>query len=240
MPPGKALTKGLDILEALAASDDALAFAELRGRVDVSPASFARFLRILCERGYAVQSSGGYRLGWSSVKLGLAAREMSSVRELARPHLEEIAAATDESSELAVFESDEFIFLDRVECPRSVVLKARPGSSFPIRDGTAIGRLAIAMGCAPRRGGLAARAAKRVRHDLFAEMLQNDDEVYRSAAPIFGSGGGCIGCICVAAPAFRVGERERKAFRRLLGEHSRELSAKLGAREETAARHRVG
>ena len=50
---GKALDKGLDILEVLADEDQPLSFTALREKIDVSPASFARFLKQLVERGYA-------------------------------------------------------------------------------------------------------------------------------------------------------------------------------------------
>ncbi len=231
---GKALTKGLDILEALQAAEEPQAFAELGRSVDVSSASFARFLKILVARGYVSQDeSGRYRLGIRAAGLGLKALSASPLHEVARPHLDEIAAAAGESSELAVFEkgnceSDRFVFLERVECPRSVVLKARPGSSFEIRGTTAVGDLATAFGWGPSRGLDGARAS-RIKSEGFCEKLQNNDECYRAAAPLFDRDGECIGALVVAAPAFRVGGREKRAIRKLLTEQAEAVSAKLGA-----------
>ena len=228
MAVGKALTKGLDILEALAASDGPVSFGDLRGRVNVSPASFARFLRILTDRGYASRDpSGRYRLSWRAAHVGLRARESSGLHAVARPHLEEITAATQESSELAAFDGKDFIFLDRLECPRSVVLKARPGSRYPVQDSNAIGLLGLAAGYG--RGGLPEGVAEAVRETAFAEMLHNSNEVYRAAGAVADHTGRWIGCLCVAAPAFRVGRAEKRAFRGILVDHARQVSGKLGA-----------
>jgi len=226
---GKALTVGLDLLEALEQAKSPLSFAELSRRVQTSPASFTRFLKILVQRGYVQQMpDGAYALGWRLAQLGEKTLAESPLRIAATPHLRAIVDVTQESAECAVFEPDGFVFLDRVESPRSVVLKARPGSRFGLQDTTAVGRLAICLGLAHGPAECSPSEQEAIRQRGFAERLQNRDEVYRAAAAVFDGRGVCVGCLCIGAPAFRVGAAERQQFADLLKQHAADVSRALG------------
>ncbi len=227
---GKALSKGLEILEALHAAEAPLTFAALRHSVDVAPASFTRFLKILAARGYAARAADGrYRLGWRLAQLGQAALERRPLQVAAQPHLQELVDKTGEAAEVVEFDDDGFLFLARQESPKAVVLKARPGSRFGFSDNNAMGRLGLAFSTGKESGrALPAATAAAVRAAGFAEMLQNNREVYRAAAAVNAHPGECCGCLVIAAPAFRVGSRKRAGFKRLLLKHAREVSVALG------------
>ena len=82
---GKALDLGLDILEALQKAEQPLAFGELKEKLDIAPASFARFLKLLTGRGYVMQTAGGrYTVGWRAVELGLVLQRGQSLAVHAR------------------------------------------------------------------------------------------------------------------------------------------------------------
>ena len=49
---GNALDKGIDILEIIESSEEPLSFSDLRSRISIPQASFARYLKVLAERGY--------------------------------------------------------------------------------------------------------------------------------------------------------------------------------------------
>jgi DNA-binding IclR family transcriptional regulator len=226
---GNALQKGLDILESLQTAGEPLSFGDLRKKVKTPQASFARYLKVLCDRGYVIRNGGGdYSIGYRSIQLGLYGLSQLKLHGMARPHLDEITEKVKESTELAVLENQDFIFLDRVECPRSVILKARPGSSFGITDGNAIGSLALAFGMSGKRRHTSKKAFEKIRDQEFSGQLQNSNEVYRGAAPFFNHTGTCIGALCIAAPAFRVKKKEKALFKKLLIEHANEVSTKLG------------
>jgi DNA-binding IclR family transcriptional regulator len=228
---GKALSRGLDILQALAERGQPMTYAGLESRVDVSQASFTRFLKILVRRGYVVQDEEGrYRLGWRLAYLGQAALQDVPLVALVRPHIRVLAEETGECAEYAVFQDDGYFqFLERVESPRAVVLRARPGSRYPVKDGTAIGRVALAYGCkGTGRARLAVRTARAVRKTGWVEMIQNRGEAYRIAAPVFDGDDSCIGAVVIAAPAFRAGAAAKKLFRKHLVAHARELSREVG------------
>jgi len=230
MSYGKALRKGLDILEAVrAAGADGIGYGALRDRIETAPASFARFLKILSERGYVSKGSdGAYRPGWQLAAHSRAALAGYDVRELSCSHLRRLVDETEESAEAAVYEGGHFLFVARAESPRSVVLQARAGSRFPIRGTTALGLLALAFGLAETDDTTRPEDLAGIRRDGFTELLQNSDEVYRGAAALRDGQGALIGCLCVAAPAFRVRQKERALFRRLLTAHAVEVSRALG------------
>ena len=225
---GKALEKGLDLLERLAQSGTPLAFTELRSQLDASPASFARFLKILARRGYVQHDrTGRYRLGWRLAQLGQVVLDASRLRQMADPHLQAIRKATRETAELAEFQDGHFQFLARLESPQSILLRARPGSRFPVTSGTAIGILGLAYGL----GGtepLEAPGANAIRRACFAEGFQNDNEAYRAAAPLIDATGHCIACLVVAAPAFRMDTTRRRTNKKVLCAQARALSRLLG------------
>jgi IclR family acetate operon transcriptional repressor len=229
---GNALQKGLDILETLQEADGPLPFGELRKRVNVSQASFARYLKVLSDRGYVARDDGGYKIGYRTIRLGLHGLSRLELPGIARAHLDRTTEQVRESTELAVFEGGDFIFLDRVECPRSVVLRARPGSSFGISDNNAIGTLALAFGWKGKATRLTKKKLEAIHAQGFAEQLQNNDEVYRGGAPLLDHAGSCIGALCIAAPAFRVTKKEKALFRKVLIEHAHAVSGKLGYAEE--------
>jgi DNA-binding IclR family transcriptional regulator len=232
----KALKRGLDILEIIAEGDAPATYGQLRARSDMPPASFGRALKLLAARGYVRRDdAGAYVLGPGAARIGIAALRGSSLYSIARRHLDAIVSDTRESAEAVEFDGGEFVFVDRVECTRSVVLRARPGSRFPIGRHTAIGMLAMATGRGGSRKGVCEAALRRIRGRGFAELLQNNDEVYRAAAAVLGHGGECVGCLCVAAPAFRVGRAERTRFETILRVHAREASRSLGHPDETTA-----
>jgi DNA-binding IclR family transcriptional regulator len=228
---GKALDKGLDILEALQQASSPLSFTELRDRIEVSPASFSRFLKLLLERDYVTRDGQGlYSIGMRAIQVGLSALAGLPLTEIILPHLREITASTEESSEIAVFDGESFSFLHREECRRSVILRGRPGFRFTIRDTTAIGRLALAYGIGTDPDQPDPGVLSEVKRERFAEMLQNEDEVYRCAVPVFDHSATCFACLTIAAPAFRVSSKEKNMFRDILTGHAVQVSERLGFR----------
>jgi len=226
---GKPLQRGLDILEILAEANLPLGYAALRNRIDTSPASFSRFLRILVERGYAVQTlDGQYALGPRLAAMGLIANDRLPIRAAAESAMQALLAATEESVELVQFlPNNEFLFLQRCESPQAVVLRARPGHRFATNMETAIGRIAFAFGAVPPPPA-AASILTPIRETAVCSLRQNDNQVLRISSPLFAADGSCLGCLTVAAPAFRVSAEKQQQFEQLLIEQAAAVSHSLG------------
>ena len=105
-PRVQSLERALDLLEALAGTDE-LGVSDLAARTGLVPSTAHRLLGTLVSRGYAAQSpaSGRYLLGYKLLELtsGLQDR-LERLRNAARPHLEAIMEQTGETTNLVVLE----------------------------------------------------------------------------------------------------------------------------------------
>lgn len=236
MAGGNALDKGLDILEALLDSDEPLRYGEIETRVGLAPASFARYLKTLHMRGYVRrQPDGRYALGLAALRLGVASRDVSPLLLASGETLDALVEATGETAELVEFDAEGFVFLDRRESPRSVVLRARPGSRFAYAGDNAITFVALAYdayGCVNKSESkgvraVSAKTTEAIRNAGVYDLIQNNGEAWRAAAPVFDRDGGCVGCLSIAAPAFRIDDETREACRRQLLDAARAVTAKL-------------
>jgi IclR family acetate operon transcriptional repressor len=224
----KALDRGLDVLEALVSRPDGLPYNELLRVVDIPPASFARLLKALTIRGYVEKSdTGRYFLGVGAYRLAEASRSASPLLLAAEGVLDRLVAQTQESAELVELHSHHMVFLDRRESPQAVVLKARPGSVFDLKPTNALGLVATAYRPDLPRD-LGEPELQAIRQLGVACRLQNNDQVFRAAAPIFDANRRCVGALAVALPAFRLDDEIHHQLILLLRQEAAGISSTLG------------
>lgn len=118
------------------------------------PASTAlRHLRALTETGYLLRDDlGQYSVGPTFLRIALAAFQSGPYARLvaaAQPHLERLAAATEESVYLAVRDGTNAVYIATVESPRAIRHVGWVGRSVPL-DGTAVGAALLAEPDGPR------------------------------------------------------------------------------------------
>jgi DNA-binding IclR family transcriptional regulator len=225
-----AFSRGWDILTALQSATGPVGYGDLRRKVEIPSATFARLINELVERDCLERCQGGYRLGLRCVGLALAARNRRPLQIAADEHLVQLVEQTGESSELAEFAQGHFVFLDRRQSRQAVVLRAQIGSRFPIHPSNALGALAMAYGHGGE-GHLDRQEARRIRRQGQAEMFQNRGEVYRVASALFDCHNRCIGCLTLAAPSYRATERRRETFLAVLGSCTKEVQSRLDAHQ---------
>lgn len=132
-PRVQSLERALDLLEALAGTDE-VGVSELAAQTGLVPSTAHRLLATLVSRGYAAQSaaSGRYLLGYKLLELtsGLHDR-LERLRVAARPHLEAIMEQTGETTNLVVLEGRSAVYIDSVSGTRSVRLFTEIGQAIP-------------------------------------------------------------------------------------------------------------
>lgn len=132
-PRVQSLERALDLLEALASTDE-LGVSELAARTGLVPSTAHRLLGTLVARGYAAQSpaSGRYLLGYKLLELtsGLQDR-LERLRNAARPHLEAVMEQTGETTNLVVLEGRNAVYIESVTGTRSVRLFTEIGQAIP-------------------------------------------------------------------------------------------------------------
>lgn len=146
-----ALDKGLDILEALAATEIGLTQAEVAKALDRSPSEIYRMLDRLVRRGYVVRStSERYEL---SLKLFTLAHRHAPRRRLvalAVPVMRRFAQAAEQSCHLTMFDRGRVVVVAQLDAPGYFGLAIRVGSQVPL-FGTGSGHVLLAFQTAQER-----------------------------------------------------------------------------------------
>lgn len=110
-----------------------LRVADVADQLGVARSTAHRLLSALRAHGFAMQdkANGAYRPGPVLNELGLSAIGRIDIRRAARPMLEELRDATDETVSLSVLEGRDIRFVDCVEGTRSVRVGSRTGIALP-------------------------------------------------------------------------------------------------------------
>lgn len=140
-----ALDKGLDILEALAATDVGLSQAELAKALDRSASEIYRMLERLVRRGYVVRTeSERYELG---LKLFALAHQHSPRRRLvslALPQMRGFVQAAEQSCHMCLFDRGRLIVIAQLDAPTYWGVAIRVGAHVSL-IGTGSGHVLLAF-----------------------------------------------------------------------------------------------
>jgi DNA-binding IclR family transcriptional regulator len=140
-----ALTKGLRLLEVLAASPSAMTQADLARSLEKSPAEIFRMLSVLGQEGYVVRDSRGAYL--PALKLFTLGRTVDPFRALlaaAEGPMREFAQATGQECHLSVLDGGALVVLAQESGAAPVTIRISVGSRHDPRF-TASGKLLLAL-----------------------------------------------------------------------------------------------
>lgn len=143
--PVATVERAVAVLRALAEAPGDLGNNEIARRTGINPSTVSRLLATLAEAEMVRRApeSGRFRLGPRLVELGNAALARIDLRQLARPHLKALTAATGETATLSVPNGDTTITVDFVQSPSSVRSVAEVGRPS-VTHATAIGKVFLA------------------------------------------------------------------------------------------------
>ena len=250
-PRVQSLDRALDLLEALASTDE-LGVSEIAARTGLVPSTAHRLLGTLVQRGYAAQNpaNGRYLMGYKLLELtsGLQDR-MARLRTAAHPHLEAIQGATGETTNLVVLEGRNAVYVDSVSGTRSVRLFTEIGHAIPAHTSGA-GKALLAW--RPREAvaallgeaQLAASTPKtlttlpaleedfaRIRRRGYAtDNEEHELGVACVATPVLDHAGLPLAAISISGPTPRILHADTADTAGLLREHAEQVSEALGVR----------
>jgi len=241
--PVASVARALALLDELGAAPDGLGVNELARRIGVNASTASRLLATL-EAGRIVERAPGgpYRLGLRLVALADGVLARLDVRELARPRLRALVAATGETATLSVPGAGEAVTVDFVAAESSVVSVARLGRPS-VGHATAAGKIVLAFGAVVVPPPSLARFTDRTIVD--ADALAADIEAVRArgwaeaegerepdlnalAAPVFGRTGELAAVLGLQGPAARLSAERRADVLPALLDAAGELSVAMG------------
>jgi len=238
-----AVERALAVLDALADGQAELGTNEIARRTGINASTVSRLLATLTSAGFVehVAASGRYRLGLRLLELGNAVLGRLDLREIARPHLRALAAATGETATLSAPGEGHAVTVDFVQSASTVQSVARLGRPS-VAHATATGKLLLAFGgqAPPERperytdrtlvepAGLA-EEIERVRDRGYAEAVgEREQGLHALAAPIWGPQRELAGMLGVQGPGLRFGRSAMRAALPVLLERAAAVTAGLG------------
>ena len=130
----QSLQRGLEILVAVAQANRALGITELSQQFGLAKGSISRLVTTLVQQSFLTRDpeTAKYRLSTRVWELGIGALSQLDVRGIARPVMVTLNAATRETVHLTVLtESNEMVFLDKLDSTRAVRPNIELGAALP-------------------------------------------------------------------------------------------------------------
>jgi len=144
----QSLERGLAILAFFTPEQPDRRLADIADGLGLSRSTTHRYATTLVALGYLEQvNSRKYRLGLKVTDLGMSVLNSTGLREHAHPYLEELRQRTSYTTNLAVLDGPEILYIDRARSFRrgqsKIDLGLHPGSRLPAYC-TAMGKLLLA------------------------------------------------------------------------------------------------
>lgn len=218
-----AAAKALELLSVFSFRDPRLSLADLASRTGIPRATAFRLLSTLEQSGFLAKVHGAYQLGIKCFVLGNIVAGGLDLRETAHPHLVALRDATRETTQIAILDHWQVVYLERMLSPLPVGFMRRAGAILPAYC-TALGKTLVAFrpeaevgawaatqkftALTPRTITSATRLLKELR--VIRERGYGLDEEEREkgvccvAAPVRNHTGDVVAAISVAGPTHRM------------------------------------
>jgi len=124
-----ALEKGLDILELLSRTEEALSRREIAGALGRSVSEIFRMIEVLVRRGYVLQDGDTFKLGNRLFELAHEFPPMNRLLKEALPRMERLAKSISQSCHLTVLSGAHQLCVAQVDPPGGVGFSSRSAPS---------------------------------------------------------------------------------------------------------------
>jgi len=242
------LPRAFALLRLLASVPQGLNLSDISARLDVPKSSLSATLKAMTEQEFLLRHGSLYHLGSASFSLASVILAGRSIRQIARPYLEQTMEECGETVLLAVLDTDmkAASYVDIVESPKSVRFSVSIGTRRPLYA-SACGRLLLAYETEAHRsqyletvnleavtdktvverGALSAVLADIYKNGVSITLGDYSPDSAGFAAPIFNSDGEVVAALVIAVPISR-GLREKDRFREVAIQSAHKISKVLG------------
>lgn len=138
------LWKAFDVLDAFDYDKRILTLSEVSRRSGLPKSTVHRILAKLLEVRAVERAGNGYRVGLRMFSMGMCSAEVQ-VRDYALPHLERLRRLTRQTVHLAVLDSSDVVYLEKLCSSQSPITPAVVGGRLNARS-TGVGKALLAFG----------------------------------------------------------------------------------------------
>jgi len=247
------LLRGLDVIEAVV--DGSISLADLAQRLDLTRSTAHRLATALVERRYLnFVPRIGYQFGPKLLELGFLAQQQTDIVQLARPHLEALAAKTEDTVHLGVLDNERALYLDKIPGRRRVEISSRVGDRHPLTS-TGLGKALLlddnevhwhklfledqASGSPKATWEIwLDRMKNYVTVGRSFDLQENEDYIRCVAAPIRDVSGSVVAAISVSSAAQYMDDARMQSLSGEVMATTAAISADIGYNADTGARRR--
>ncbi|MDT8761069.1 IclR family transcriptional regulator [Sphingomonas psychrotolerans] len=237
------LVRGLDMLDKVI--DGPIKLAELSARMGLTRSTTHRLANALIDRGFLTYlPRDGYQLGPKLIQLGFLAQSQADIVQIARPRMEELAAASEDTVHLGRLDGDLALYLDKIPGRRRVEISSRIGDRQPLTS-TGLGKALLVDGSEAEWARLfeadQAHGALRADRETWFERMrgyaeaghaydleENEDQIRCVAAPVRDVSGKIVAAISVSSAAQYMDDERMAALSSEVRETARQISTDLG------------
>ena len=248
------LLRGLDVIEAVV--DGPISLADLAQRLDLTRSTAHRLATALVERRYLnFVPRIGYQFGPKLLELGFLAQQQTDIVQLARPHLEALAAKTEDTVHLGVLDNERALYLDKIPGRRRVEISSRVGDRHPLTS-TGLGKALLLDDNEVHWHKLfledQASGSPKATWEIWLDRMKNYVSVGRSfdlqenedyircvAAPIRDVSGSVVAAISVSSAAQYMDDARMQSLTGEVMATTAAISADIGYNAEQGSRRRV-
>ena len=245
----QSVERTLDIVEALSSNRTGIGVTELSKALNLHKSTVHRLLTTLMVRKYVEQDSesGKYRLSVKLFELGNAVLSKLNMRAHALPFLRELRERCRETVQLSIIDQNEVLFIDVLESPEKIGVKAQIGERAPLYC-TSSGKVWLAglpderlyevmrgIEFKPRTPSTVAsfealkEQLSQIKDSGVArDMGEFDEDLRGVGAAIKNYRGRVIACISIAVPASRFNEASFQDLTKAVKETADKISYSVG------------
>ncbi len=139
------LARGLLVLESFTPETKSFSLSELSKYLEVPKSSLHRVVKELAGMNYLryEEQAKRYYLGTKVLSLGFSVLQGMELRDIARPYLEQLSRECNKTVNLAVFDRDEMVYVERIRVPGIRTYNISIGARIPLWE-SAIGKVVLA------------------------------------------------------------------------------------------------
>jgi IclR family acetate operon transcriptional repressor len=246
------VSKALSLLDAFTLEQPELSLVQIARQAGIHKSSAFRLLATMEAQGFVEKDpvSHGYRLGWKLAELAGRLLGRYELRELAAPHMEQLARESGEIVHLSILDGAEIVYLEKKGRSQPLTVSTTIGGRSPAHA-SAMGKVLLASlaegemrrvlrGLSLRRFTPTTITDRRkLARELSAIRRQgyalDDEETFPGircvAAPLRDREGRVVAALSVTAPTQRMGARRQSEIRQWVTDTAARISERIRAGE---------